>query len=100
MSGGGNGPPLFSNAFKGQNVKSLKYNAAQKGIPIAVVYGTQRLPINVIAGFGFVTSGSSGKSGGKGGAKSSKKGGAQYSVNGAFALVPGSGCVHRLALGR
>jgi Putative phage tail protein len=89
MSGGGNGPPLFSNAFKGQNEKSLKYNAAQKGSPIAVVYGTQRVPVNVIAGFGFETSGSSGKAGGKGGGKSSKKGGVQYSVNGAFALCQG-----------
>jgi hypothetical protein len=89
MSGGGNGPPLFSNAFKGQNEKSLKYNAAQKGSPVAVVYGTHRVPINVVAGFGFETSGSSGKAGGKGGAKSSKKGGAQYSVNGAFALCQG-----------
>jgi hypothetical protein len=86
---GGHTPSVFANSFKGQKQNSLSYNAAQKGSPIAVVYGTQRVPVNVIAGFGFTSTGKGRKSGGKGGSKSSKKGGPQYSVNGAFALCQG-----------
>jgi hypothetical protein len=92
-AGKGGGPHPFTNAFASPKVDSLRYNTAQYGSPVTHVYGTQRITVNVIDGFGFSKSGSGGgggKSGGKGGAsKSSKKGGPQYSVNVAFAVCQG-----------
>jgi hypothetical protein len=88
----GGAPQPFSNAFRGAKINSLRYNTAQKGSPVAVCYGTQRVSVNVIGGFGFTASSGGGKKGGKGGGGKggSKKGSGQfYSVNVAFGLCQG-----------
>lgn len=84
------GPTPYVNTFKGANLNSLRYNTSQAGSVIPIVYGTQRLTINVIEGFGFHGSGGGAK-GGKGlGGSGGKKGSNQnYTVNVAFALCQG-----------
>lgn len=87
---GANSPHLFSQAFKSAKERQYRYNVAEKGSVIAIVYGTQRASVNLIDGFGFSSTGGSGKTGGKGGTgKSSKKSGPKYSVNVCFALCQG-----------
>lgn len=88
---GGHSPHPFSNSFTSPKIKSLRYNTSQKGSPVAVCFGTQRVGMNVIGGFGF-TGGTSGgkKGGGKGGGGGGKKRGtADYTVNVAAALCEG-----------
>ena len=90
QTGKGGAPTPFSNAFTGPKVGSLRYNTSQYGSVVPVVYGCQRVTVNVIGMFGFEgASGSSKKGGGKGGGKSTKKGGGNYSVNVDFALCQG-----------
>lgn len=85
----GSAPKPFSNAFRGASTNSLRYNTSQKGSPVYVVYGTERCSVNMIAGSNFQQHGTSSGKGGKGGSKSSKKGGPQYSVDVDFALCEG-----------
>lgn len=66
---------------------SLRYNTAQFGSVVPLVWGTQRVSVNVIQGWNFQTTGSgSGKGGGAGKGKS---GGRQYSVNVLFGICGG-----------
>lgn len=81
------GPSPFVNAFSNPSVGSLRYNTAQYGSPIFVCYGTSRISVNVIEGWGFT--GDAAK-GGKGfGSAGGKKGGGNYQVNVALALCEG-----------
>lgn len=86
---GGGGPTPFTNAFSNPTIGSLRYNTSQAGSPIFICYGTQRVSVNVVEGFGFT--GSKGGKGGKGlGSSGGKKGSNQnYAVNVALALVQG-----------
>lgn len=83
------GPHPFSNAFKSLPAGSFRYNTSQAGSAVPIVYGTQRLPPNLLEFWGF--SGGSGKGGKGGGGKSGGKKGAtaNYSVYVAMALCQG-----------
>jgi len=86
---GGGGPSPFVNAFSGPNDGSLRYNTSQFGSPLFLVYGTQRVSVNLLEEFNFSGSGSSGK-GGKGlGSSGGKKGGASYTIDVAFGVCQG-----------
>jgi hypothetical protein len=88
-TGKGGGPSPFVNAFKGPSVNSLRYNTSQFGSPLPLCYGTQRVSVNLLEGFNFQGSGTSGK-GGKGfGPTAAKKQGANFSADVAFALCQG-----------
>lgn len=88
-TGKGGGPSPFTNAFAGPNLNSLRYNTSQFGSPLPLCYGTQRLTVNLIEGFNFQGSGTSGK-GGKGiGPAAAKKQGANFTVDVAFAICQG-----------
>lgn len=89
-AGKGGGPSPFTNAFSGPNLNSLRYNTSQYGSPLCLVYGTQRVSVNLLEEWGFSVSAGGGK-GGKGlGASGGKKGSNQnYAVNAAFALGQG-----------
>ncbi len=88
-TGKGGGPSPFVNAFKGPNVNSLRYNTSQFGSPLPLCYGTQRVSVNLLEGFNFQGSGTSGK-GGKGfGPTAGKKEGANFTVDVAFGLCQG-----------
>ncbi|MGH7109101.1 MAG: hypothetical protein ACREFK_01600, partial [Stellaceae bacterium] len=84
---GGFSPSPFSNAFKGLQFGSLRYNTSQAGSPQPLVYGIARVSCNLIEFWGF--SGPShppGSKGGKGlGGSGGKKDGGNYSVYIAFA---------------
>jgi putative tail protein len=88
--GKGGGPTPFSNAFKGPDIASLRYNTSMAGTPIPICYGTQRVSINLLEFWGeqgFSNSRKGGKGlGGSGGKKGS---GATYSVNVAFGICQG-----------
>lgn len=88
---GGVAPSPFSNAFEPANINSLRYNTSQYGSVVPVLWGTQRIGINLIDTFGFSSSsgGKGGKGGGTSGSSGGKKGGSQYSVYVAFALCEG-----------
>lgn len=88
---GGSQPSPFSNAFATPLAGSLRYNTSQYGSVVPVLWGTQRVPVNLIDMFGFLASGGSNGKGGKGiGSSGGKKGGsAQYSVDVDFALCAG-----------
>jgi hypothetical protein len=82
-------PTPFTSAFKAPINNSLRYNVSQYGSPIPILWGTQRVSINVLDMFGFKSMGSgSGKGGVTGGAKG-KSGGKQYSVNVALGFCVG-----------
>ena len=87
----GSQPSPFSNAFATPLAGSLRYNTSQYGSVVPVLWGTQRVSVNLIDMFGFVASGGSNGKGGKGiGSSGGKKGGsAQYSVDVDFALCTG-----------
>src|ERR1051326_1647766 len=89
-SGKGGGPTPFVNAFGRPALNSLRYNTSQAGSPVFIAYGTCRVSVNVIEGWGFSGSKAGGK-GGKGlGSSAGKKGSNQsYSVNIAFGLCQG-----------
>ncbi len=63
--GKGGGPTPFSNAFKPATIASLRYNTSQAGSPVPLVYGCQRVSINLLEFWGEQGFGSSSK-GGKG----------------------------------
>jgi Putative phage tail protein len=87
---GGAAPSPFSNAFEPANVHSLRYNTAQFGSVVPVLWGTHRLGVNLIDEWGFSShGGGKGGKGGGGGSSGGKKGGSQYSVDVAFALCEG-----------
>lgn len=88
---GGFSPSPFSNAFDSPQFGSLRYNTSQAGSPIPMIYGTQRLSVNLIEFWGFSgPSHPSGSKGGKGlGGAGGKKSGGNYTVNVAFALCTG-----------
>jgi hypothetical protein len=88
-AGKGGGPTPFVNAFGRPAINSLRYNTSQAGSPVHLCFGTCRVSVNLIEGWGF--SGSKGGKGGKGlGTSGGKKGSNQnYSVNAAFGLCQG-----------
>jgi hypothetical protein len=92
--GKGGGPTPFVNAFSNPTLGSLRYNTSQAGSPIFLCYGTQRVAINLLEFWNFVSKGVSSSTtspGGKGlGGSSDKKGsGQQYSVDVAFGICQG-----------
>src|SRR5712692_9993882 len=89
--GKGGGPTPFVNAFGRPAINSLRYNTSHAGSPIHLCYGTCRVSVNLIEGWGFA--GSKGGKGGKGlGSTGGKKGSNQsYSVDVAFGLCQGPG---------
>ena len=84
-------PTPFVNAFAVQPTGSFRYNTSQAGTAIAIVYGTQRVPINLLEGFDYtaVNGGKGGKGGAGGKGTGGKKGGARYSVFVAFGICQG-----------
>jgi hypothetical protein len=89
QTGKGGGPSPFVNAFDAPAIGSLRYNTAQAGSVVPLVYGTQRLSVNLIEFWGF-TSAAGGKGGkGLGGGAGKKAANAQYSVDVAFGLCQG-----------
>ena len=92
-AGKGGGPTPFVNAFTNPTLGSLRYNTSQAGSPIFLVYGTQRVSINLLEFWNFQSTGSSsgGGGGGKGLGSSGGKKGAnqQYSVDVAFGICQG-----------
>src|ERR1700674_2568788 len=93
-AGNGGGPTRFVNAFSNPTIGSLRYNTSQAGSPVFIAYGTCRVSVNLIEGWGFKGSGDGGK-GGKGlGSSAGKKGSNQtYSTNVAVGLGTGAGLV-------
>ena len=89
--GKGGGPTPFVNAFSNPTIGSLRYNTSQAGSPVFICYGTQRVSINLLEFWNFVSHSSSNSStGGKGlGADSGKKGSQQNSVDVAFGICQG-----------
>jgi len=84
----GGAPTPFVNAFDTAIIGSLRYNTSMKGQPLHIIYGTQRIEVNILEFWGY--KGGSGK-GGKG-AGSGKAGGkkqANYSVYVAMAICQG-----------
>jgi Putative phage tail protein len=93
-AGKGGGPTPFVNAFSNPTLGSLRYNTSQAGSPVFIVYGTQRVSINLLEFWNFQgasASSSSNSTGGKGlGSSSNKKGANQtYSVDVAFGICQG-----------
>jgi hypothetical protein len=91
-AGKGGGPSPFVNAFDHPMVGSLRYNTSQAGSPVPLAFGTCRVSVNLIEGWGF--SGSGGGSRGKGGKGLGSSGGKKasnqsYSVDVAFGLCQG-----------
>lgn len=85
---GGN-PTPFVNSFTNPTIGSLRYNTAQYGSPIPLVWGTQRVSVNVLQLWNFKSSGSgSGKGGITSGGKG-KSGGKQYTVDAIFGVCVG-----------
>jgi hypothetical protein len=90
--GKGGGPSPFSNAFKPQSISSLQYNTSQAGSAVPLVWGCQRVSVNLLEFWneqGFSTGNSKG---GKGlGSSAGKKGSssANYSVDVAFGICQG-----------
>jgi hypothetical protein len=68
---------------------SLRYNVAQFGSAIPLLWGTARVSPNVLDLFGFKSTGSGSGKGGITGAAKGKSGGKQYSVNVAFGFGVG-----------
>ena len=102
IAGKGGGPTPFVNAFNGAKLNSLRYNTSQAGSPVAIVYGTCRLSVNLIELWGFKGSKGGGKDGKDLGSSGGKKGSNQsYSVDVAFGLCQGpvgfSGASHGIA---
>src|SRR5213082_1428690 len=88
-AGKGGGPSPFVNAFDHPQLNSLRYNTSQAGSPVHLLFGVQRVTVNLLEFWGFT--GSSGGKGGKGlGSSGGKKGSnQQYSVDVAFGLCQG-----------
>src|SRR5947207_11420509 len=88
-AGKGGGPSPFVNAFDHPQLNSLRYNTSQAGSPLHLVFGVQRVTVNLLEFWGFT--GSSGGKGGKGlGSSGGKKGSnQQYSVDVAFGVCQG-----------
>jgi len=88
-TGKGGGPSPFVNAFDHPQLNSLRYNTSHAGSPLHLVFGTQRVTVNLIEYWGFT--GSSGGKGGKGlGSSGGKKGSnQQYAVDVAFGVCQG-----------
>ncbi len=90
-TGKGGGPSPFVNAFDHPMVGSLRYNTSQAGSPVPLCYGTCRISVNLIEGWGFSGKGSGSGKGGKGlGSSGGKKSSNQnYTVDVAFGLCQG-----------
>jgi hypothetical protein len=83
-------PTPFVNAFDHPMLNSLRYNVAQFGSAIPILWGTYRVSVNVLDGWGFASTGSgSGKGGVVAGGGKGKSGGKQYSVNVQFGFCQG-----------
>jgi hypothetical protein len=82
-------PTPFVSAFKAPIAGSLRYNVAQYGSPIPLLWGTHRLSVNVLDLFGFKSTGSGSGKGGVTGSAKGKSGGKQYSVNVALGFCSG-----------
>src|SRR5437660_8455109 len=63
-TGKGGGPSPFVNAFDHPQLNSLRYNTSQAGSPVPLLYGVQRVSVNLLEFWGFT--GSAGGKGGKG----------------------------------
>jgi hypothetical protein len=85
-------PTPFVNSFYNPTVGSLRYNTAQKGSPLPIVIGTQRVPVNLLEFYGYNGAGSKVNSG-KGGIIG-KSGGANKKANTTFSVFVAFGiCV-------
>ena len=47
-TGKGGGPSPFVNAFDHPQLNSLRYNTSHAGSPLHLVFGTQRVTVNLI----------------------------------------------------
>lgn len=84
----GGAPTPFVNSFAQPAVGSLRYNTSMAGSPLPIVYGIQRISVNLLEFWGY--KGSSAKGGkGAGAGKSGNKKQASFSVNVALALCQG-----------
>ena len=99
--GKGGGPSPFSNAFKGPDIASLRYNTSQAGSAVPICYGTIRVSINLLEFWGAAGFSANAAKGGKGlGQSGGKKGsGANFSVDVAFGLCQGPVAVTGAPLG-
>ncbi len=90
-TGKGGGPSPFVNAFDHPMAGSLRYNTSRAGSPVPIAFGTCRVSVNLIEGWGFAGAGASSGKGGKGlGSSGGKKQANQhYSVDVAFGLCQG-----------
>lgn len=89
IAGKGGGPTPFVNAFDAPAIGSLRYNTSQAGSTLPIVYGTQRVAVNLLEFWGF-TSGAGGKGGkGLGSSGGKKSANAQYAVDVAFGICQG-----------
>jgi hypothetical protein len=71
----------------------LRYNVAQYGSPIPILWGTNRVSLNVLDGYNFQSHGSGAGKGGVSGAKG-KSGGKTYTVNTALGFCVGPVNIH------
>lgn len=95
----GHTPSPFSNAFFDPTLNSLRYNTSQYGSPVFIVYGTQRVSVNLLEYFNFVGSKGGSKGGkGLGGGGGKKQSNQTFTVDVAFAICQGpvqvTGSVH------
>src|SRR5438067_10477909 len=88
-AGKGGGPSPFVNAFDHPQLNSLRYNISQAGSAVPLLFGVQRVTVNLLEFWGFT--GSSGGKGGKGLGNSGGKKGSnqQFAVNIALGLCQG-----------
>src|SRR5438067_18076 len=88
-AGKGGGPSPFVNAFDHPQLNSLRYNISQAGSAVPLLFGVQRVTVNLLEFWGFT--GSSGGKGGKGLGNSGGKKGSnqQFAVNVALGLCQG-----------
>lgn len=96
----GGAPTPFVNAFDTLAVGSLRYNTSMAGQPLQIVWGTQRVGVNILEFWGYQGSsakGGKGSSSGSSGKGASKKQ-ANYSVYVAMAICQGpislTGSIH------
>src|SRR5712675_1541328 len=52
-TGKGGGPSPFVNAFDHPQLNSLRYNTSHAGSPLHLVFGTQRVTVNLLEFWGF-----------------------------------------------
>ncbi|HEX3624760.1 MAG TPA: phage tail protein [Verrucomicrobiae bacterium] len=83
------GPTPFVNSFAEPGLGSLRYNTSQYGNPLPLVYGTQRVSVNLLEFWGFEGSNGGGGKGGLTGKSAGGKKGSNFSVYIAMAICQG-----------